>query len=103
MKRSTRREVTFFFNSGFSKQLLSLFVCLFVLHIPVDEWSMWSTRPSLQKERTVHGSTLTIETWRVIQVSSGGEIKKKNLRKIQFTKSPFFFLEIVKPANRVST
>ena len=84
MKRSTRPEVTFF-KSGFRNQLLSsfacLFVCLFVLHIPVDEWSMWSTRPSLQKERTVHGLTLTTETWRVIQVSAREERRKKQLTK----------------------
>ena len=52
-----------------------------MMHIPVDEWSMWSTRPSLQKERTVHGSTLTTETWRVIQVSAGGERKIKTYEK----------------------
>ena len=40
------------------------------LQIPVDEWSKLSTRPFLRRERTKHGSVLTVETWRVIQVSA---------------------------------
>ena len=71
--------------------MVCLFVCFAVqvMHIPVDEWSMWSTLPSLHKERTVHGLTLTIETWRVIQVSAGGE-RKKTYEKYRLRRVPSF-------------
>ena len=45
--------------------------------IPLDEQSMLSTRLSLPKERTTHGSRLITETWREIQVSSTEEAKEK--------------------------
>lgn len=38
------------------------------MYQPVGEGNMWSIQPSLQKEMTERGSTLTVETWRVIRV-----------------------------------
>ena len=46
-----------------------------VMNVPAGGWSMWSTQPSSQMEKTRRGSRLTTETLRVIQVFAAEQHK----------------------------